>query len=763
MISALILRKFGRFSEKTLRLSPFTVITGPNEAGKTTVFDALFENLCECGKNDLVYRRLKERYGKERKSALDWAAGAEPQKYDAYEFLDIFAIRGGQIHIDASGGGAWFRAFKNALFTGGMDPAELAAELLASGSEARNKPHMKKLAALEAEIAGLKADLDAERNRRMAVLEGEDAIKRLAAVLEDVKKRTAEKEAQQAALKPVYESARDGAELDQVRKDLAALRELEALEEKLASLAAYTEGSLAAYDQYTAAHEKKKEELNLLRGQLAEKEKALQAAKAALDAARAAVPALRRQDELGRTLRTELENFLTAGAHTIKKTVNRPLRFAVWAAGLALAAGLYFWLRGAAGAVVAAVVALLAGATGWFAAVKTTIGYIDPQAGQALLSRLADSWSNAGFDAAQVRRETLQGMQDALSSVQAGHKAAVEALEKNEASFVAAEADKLELSKKAGLAEDSRREAEEAARAWLERHGCRNRDELASKADARARTAAETDARRGTASKAAVIYGCRDIKDFRFRLQDRAEQLERAGARPGLPGEELKRLEREYEDLREECGLLKERLLREGAELEKQREVAATRLEGVPENINDLAVALAAKEAGAAEIKLTLAGYKIAAAAFDSVAANSAIKLETLTAEVGGMLKRLLPGRAVKFGSFGLDGASMKDAGGTLRRVEDLSAGTRDLFMLAARLALAKKSRTAADGKLSPALLVLDEPFYTLDEERTGTALKLLSEFRKETGWQILILTKDPSAAETARHIDGLETTEIRL
>lgn len=763
MISALILRKFGRFSGTTLKFSPFTVVTGPNEAGKTTVFDALFENLCECGKNDLVYRRLKERYGKDRKSALEWAAGAKPQKYDAYEFLDIFAIRGGRIHLDASGGGAWFRAFKNALFTGGMDPAELAAGLLAAGSEARNKPHMKKLAALEAEIADLKADLDAERNKRTAVLEGEEAIKRLAAVLEEANKKSAEKEAQLAALKPGYESARNGAELDQVRKELAALRELEELEEKLSSLTAYTSGALSAHDQLMDAHEEKKEALNLLRGQLAEKEKALQTGKTMLESARAAMPVLRRQDEVSRTLRTEIENFLTAGAHTVKKTVDRWLRFAVWGAGLALAAGLYFWLKGAAGAAVAAVVALLAGATGWFAAVKTTMGYIDPQAGQALLSRLADDWSNAGFDAAQVRRETLQGMQDALSTVQAGYTAALEALENSETAFVAAETDKIELSARAGLAEDARREAEEAAGAWLEKHGCRTRDEFSSKADLRARTAEEAGARRETVSAAARLHGCRDVKDFRFRLQDRAERLERAGARPGLPIEEVKRLEREYEDLREECRLLKERLLREEAELVKQREVAATRLEGVPETLNALAVALAGKEAEAAEIKLTLAGYKIAAAAFARIAANSAIKLETLSVEVGGMLRRMLPGRPVRFSSYGLDGAAMNDAGGDLRPVEDLSAGTRDLFMLAARLALAKKTRTGAGGKLSSALLVLDEPFYTLDEERTVKALRLLSDFRKETGWQILILTKDPSAARAAKDIGIPDAAEIRL
>ena len=82
--------------------------------------------------------------------------------------------------------------------------------------------------------------------------------------------------------------------------------------------------------------------------------------------------------------------------------------------------------------------------------------------------------------------------------------------------------------------------------------------------------------------------------------------------------------------------------------------------------------------------------------------------------------------------------------------------------MLAARLTMARKARLSPDGKLAPALLVLDEPFYTLDPEREAAALRLLAAFQKETGWQIILLTKDlavPPKAEEA----GLDVTLIKL
>jgi len=86
----------------------------------------------------------------------------------------------------------------------------------------------------------------------------------------------------------------------------------------------------------------------------------------------------------------------------------------------------------------------------------------------------------------------------------------------------------------------------------------------------------------------------------------------------------------------------------------------------------------------------------------------------------------------------------------------------RDLFMLAARLTIARRARLGPEG-LAPALLVLDEPFYTLDGERERLALKLLANFHRSTGWQIIFLTKDPKLAGAASIAEGLPVTKIEL
>ena len=751
MIRRLSLEKFGKFSDRTLEFSPFTIITGPNEAGKTTVFDALFDNLCEGGKNDVVYRRLKERYGKDRRSSVEWSPGLEQPKYDAYDFLDIFAIRGGRIHIDAEQDGAWFRAFKSALFTAGIDPVEIAEALNKEGREAKNNRRVKLLAVAEEEAFSLKRSLETEEQRRSDVLAGEEHIRQLTAGAQELREAAAEKEAEQGEARPKFEAAKAGAELDRARKALAFLRELEALEARSAELEYFNEGALGVYDALAAVTEKAKEELAQLKGQLAEKEHGVDAAALSLEETSTAAADLRRQGEQAEILKAELEKFTAEAATTITRIVYWPLRLVIWGAGLALAAALAFWLKGAAGAIVALVVAALAGAVGWFAAARNVAGVIDQGQNSALLSRLTDVWRNNGLDAELVRRDTVRGMLDALSAIAAKYAAARETLLKSESVVVRCGKEKGELLKKAESAEAARREAGGAAQKWLADNGARSRDEYAARTAERAKAVFDLEGRRETARAMAAGRGCQDLKELKFRLQDEAERLERSGAAQ-VTEAELKTLEAAFEKLREEAQGAKERLLRGEAELESVKKVAATKLEGIPENISRLSVELAAKEGEAAEIRLMLEGYKLAAAVFEKIAGNSALKLNLLAGEVGGMVKTMLPDRTVEFKTFDLEGAAMKDARGEMLPLGSLSSGTRDLFMFAARLALALKTRLGAGG-LAPALLVLDEPFYTLDQARAGVALKLLGAFQKETGWQIILLTKDPAVRAAAEAV----------
>lgn len=78
----------------------------------------------------------------------------------------------------------------------------------------------------------------------------------------------------------------------------------------------------------------------------------------------------------------------------------------------------------------------------------------------------------------------------------------------------------------------------------------------------------------------------------------------------------------------------------------------------------------------------------------------------------------------------------IKDKYEQKRSINYLSTGTRDMFLLAFRILLAKKFGI---GKF----LILDEPFLALDNERIEKMLDIIEKFYKENKWQLIFLTKD--------------------
>ena len=75
-----------------------------------------------------------------------------------------------------------------------------------------------------------------------------------------------------------------------------------------------------------------------------------------------------------------------------------------------------------------------------------------------------------------------------------------------------------------------------------------------------------------------------------------------------------------------------------------------------------------------------------------------------------------------------------KQEGATTKSIEAYSRGTRDLYNLAARLALVDSLY-----ELEKPPVILDDPFTAFDDKKTYAALKLLKEFSKER--QIIYFT----------------------
>jgi len=270
----------------------------------------------------------------------------------------------------------------------------------------------------------------------------------------------------------------------------------------------------------------------------------------------------------------------------------------------------------------------------------------------------------------------------------------------------------------------------------------------------------------------------------RDKFKERSDEARRKLEKPDAPDAELAELLGtrllDLKDKTKELALTWKELSREDLELRRtENERRQAKLKENREEYNrDLlrmteAVAVQETELGspAGTLFARLQGKKLARENFEhwrEAAEDARAVIEDLSSRTDAGMKRCVQAAAplykamteelygdieiVKDSIFQEDALKVRHASLGRQPLAWLSSGARDLLWLAMRFALAK--RVFPQG----GLLLLDEPFLTLDMERTRKAAATL--FAPETmpGWQIIVLTKDErvadicAAAGAARH-----------
>jgi len=248
--------------------------------------------------------------------------------------------------------------------------------------------------------------------------------------------------------------------------------------------------------------------------------------------------------------------------------------------------------------------------------------------------------------------------------------------------------------------------------------------------------------------QALAEYGCADEATLRAELDRRLRDLEARILEAPLRDPEIRRLEADRVRLAETLATI-------AADRESAKEGIDLERGGIRSALGELPQRIVATERGIAACRRELARMECARKAaalardlFAEIARDSDVLMEQLAGEIAATYGDLVgASREVRLTAFDVAAARVVDAGGEPRNLGDLSSGTRDLFLLAARLTLAARSR---QGK---ALIVLDEPFQAIDAGRAERALVLLRRFHEERGWQVLLFTKDESLVPRLRSV----------
>jgi DNA repair exonuclease SbcCD ATPase subunit len=746
MIEALLAVNFGKFAHASFPLAKCTVFFGGNEAGKTTLFDALLKALCRPSGATKLGKELNARYGANAEARLQLGPQADEPSVDVGDFLGLHAVRSGDVRFGAdSGGHDWAVELKARLFASGIDLGAVAAGLARQATEDPRTKHVKEMRRLEEarqstvrRLEGLRAKRAqvAEMERRAAALGGECV--RLAARGAETKERLAQLETRLAEDR----RARDRAELDRLwhslstlEADLRALRELEP----------YRDDETAALDVLSRQVASQREEANacrLRRHDLGENLGPL-----ADEVTRVELHAEEKKAlaERAVALKARLQRYRDQPAMS-SRTTWRPWTLAV-ALGLAVAivpASIFLpaemKLSVTIGALaLAAVVAVLG---------RHTKVEIDRQAEARFAIELAQEWNVRAPTGFVVEAHSTAVLESICDAVITDFESLKERLRLRRDALRHTENEEMAAQRRLGEAQEALVAVEAHELAWLRVKGVTSREQYLAQLGRR-RELEQRCELRGRELGLALSESA--LVSYRADLEKRLIASPPAGASL-LPEAEHADLERQAKQMAAEL----ESVTKSLAAHESEHNACAGEIRGT---LRGLAEEMATVEAEVCQLDLERSSWHlrrqaagIAAELFAELDRDDASQLQGLAAELESSLALMLGTHArLELTELCEAGAGVQDAGGVLRAAEHLSRGTRDAFALAARLGLAER----LDATLP--LLVFDEPFLSLDAVRLERAVSLVRRLHERKGWQIVFFTKEqPLRDELARAFPDL-------
>jgi len=727
MIRKLIFQGFGKFGRETFDLAPVTVVFGPNEAGKTTFFDGLFQAVCRPSEAKKSGKILKERYGAARQVS---AVMANESPITDEEFLSLYAIRAGDLNLRLDQGTDWIEKLKARLFHGGIDPAVLIAEFQKRSSDSRAVVVNKELEKAREAAARTRSDLEKLRREREGHLAREREVAAMEESLTGLRARMEAALEEARTMEAELESEERIARRQKLAAHLARWEEWSDLEAEARSLESFAEDRRAEFENLAAATRTLAEAVSSGRGKRDQCAELLAESRAEARMAREAVDAAVSRAALARRLSDASRALLAAGGGGLGR--GGMITSSAWIAG-ALAGGIA--ARG-----LLALGAILAGLVGAAVSLFASLRMGQRAAARRRESSLAawkDEWMAAGNPSEGVAGlSSLEGFTKAMDE-KAREKDAAEARSREAAARCETRQTDLERAEAEwGRGKDAEESARRAERALLHSRGCETFAEYDRKTARVAQLRGEIGKRRAELD---VLAAGGSLEAWRAEVQRKLRDLDRDGVpAAGRDDAALQRLRNRKAELQRE----REEVARREKDMIDRRSGAAGEIRGAIGKLAGEMVAaedgLAAAEEMVRRLELDKRAAALALSIFQEIGTGADMLLAGLSGEIGNMLARILPGeRAVALAGLEEDRIRAGDAAGTARALPNLSTGTQHALVLAAKLAMARKHREG------PGLFVLDEPFLAMDEARETRALEMLREFHLRHGWQFILLTKE--------------------
>jgi DNA repair exonuclease SbcCD ATPase subunit len=748
MITRLTITRLGRFLNRSFDLGRVTVFVGKNEAGKSTVFDALFGSVCSGG--SAIKTKIRNRYDVEGlEDVVQLEAECKWEKVDAGIFKNFFAIRTADLEIEFDGTGNWVKRVTDNLFTGGIDPRKCAGDLRDEYKDKSTTKYNKEFKSLQEKLSGHKDELRGLEGERARLIAEEERASKNASEFERNTQENSE------LLRRLKESE-DVLQQQELIQELTRWRELKNLvaetkeaERELSRLTLYASDNIQKAKEIERKIRVANEEIGNLQILAKSKSDEQSSSRQKLDQMKIEALSRGTSAQKARVFINEIDS--TRPVQSIRTVIHWKPSFIIIGTILILVgiAGALLINVGPWNAVVVAVGILVGVITVFLGRTRDEEKVAPDTSGWC--ASIRDRWT--AETGVKVSSNTPEGLRQEMQNVVNEHEflqKQVEDLEKRQIDLTR-EIDGLRRGieeKKADLSAQEK-ELEE----WLRRYDVRDLEAYRLRVGEYKDAQKKLDEMSGQIVKMSNQTGLKRDDTLEQLVDEKIFASNRLIHDDELASDALKQVKDEYNKLKDRQKEIAELIAERGRGVGQEEGKVRGALEKLPDQIASvqLDILMCEREISRMIEKKTAAIRT--AEIWEEVASDSEIMFRDLSVEMADRFREITKYSTgdgpllTTIKALSKEEIEVRDAGGGSRTIENLSSATFDAFYLAARLTLALRMKDENRAQI----LLLDDPFLTFDEERTANAIKLLKAFQEQSGWQLLFFTKDRRTLDQLR------------
>lgn len=743
MIEKIELKNYGKLTSRVFNLSPFTLFLGDNEAGKSTIFDAVMENICKTTGTHPRVKELKDRYGERRDADVVLEKGYKPDIL-IDEFLSLYAISSGDVAVNLKNSKGWAGRVMASIITGGVNPKKIYESLSVYESEKGTHRHIRDKNNLIKKIEELSREIEEKTRKREEIYSWHNSIdihrEQLKSSEDEINNLVPQIEAIEESLRQ-QSKIRELKRFKEIKKNII---QREALAQKLKDNDVFKVDRTTELEKLETGIQEEKDRQTKINSGIEVKTPIKEAREKEVAQIKARQVESGREQHVTDELLKEVEKNINLTNNTVYNKGYIAFGLAMIAAGI----GLYFALQNIYLAGTAALIGII------ILFVKSVAKGKDVD---DLISRLKTRYKDA--TGKSLSAEDILSLKVELITLKQEYSALENLLGTKVSELSIVDSELKTAQGKSKQSESYIKEQIGSRDEWFAKNAVRTKTEYLQKISEYKHNDADIKKLDAALAEEMERLKQKNIQDLDADLVTKIQILE-----PAINEEE-----KPDDAVNKDAGRLKSLNLTLSEKREKKTVIAGQiegskgRIEGGLDNF-DIDTPVKAKSILQKELKeqeIQIEGGRIAARIFNQMAEDTGVVFRSLSAKASEKYGALLPTpKNITIGSITSDNEIMaEDAGGTARHPDNLSRGTRDLFYFALRLTLAESA--AQNGKVP--LLVLDEPFHSFDEPRTKKALELLRRFQNEHGSQIIMFSKDKTLEKSMKSIFGDELSLIEL